>query len=253
MSELKVIRFEPQLPAGRAFPCWPDMPADSLESGSPVQSGHVYFEDAGIGLSAGVWECTAFTSRLEPYPVHEFMLLLEGEVTIVEAGGRETTVKAGESFVIPRGLPCRWVQKSKVKKYYVIYEPKDEAANASSASQVIKPDHHRAPKEPSPPPPSEVLNGPVPEQHGQDCYVDPSGRFQIGTWDTSYYHRKVVPFPRYELMHFLEGGVSTTDAAGNTQSFKAGDTLFIPMGARADFKVAGDYLRKIYVIFAPGA
>jgi uncharacterized cupin superfamily protein len=249
MSELKVIRFEP---AGGNFTRWPDMPAESLESGTPVQSGHVYFEDRGIGLSAGVWECTAFTSRPEPYPVHEFMLLLEGEVTIQEPGGRETTIKAGESFVIPRGLPCRWVQKGRVKTCYVIYEPKQEAA-VTGTLRVVKPDQRNAPAAPSPSPAPEVLIGPVPKQHGQDCYVDPSGRFQIGTWDTTYYHRKAVPFPRYELMHFLEGAVSITDDAGNAQTFRAGDTLFIPMGARADFKVDGGYLRKVYAIFAPGA
>jgi uncharacterized cupin superfamily protein len=251
MSELKVIRFEPR--SGAALPRWPDMPRESLESGAPVQSGLAYFEDAAIGLSAGLWECSAFTARLEPYPVHEFMLLLEGEVTIAEAGGRVTTVKAGESFVIPRGLHCQWIQKGRVRKYYVIYEPKDEPAVDVAALRVVKPEHVRAPAESSPPPSAEVLIGPVPKQHGQDCYVDPSGQFQIGTWDTSYYHRKVVPFPRYELMHFLEGSVSITHRDGGTQTFEAGDTLFIPKGTEADFKIGGDYLRKIYAIFAPRA
>lgn len=252
MSALKVIRFESHNPSGGDLPRRPDMARENVESGTPVQSGIVYYENPEIGLRAGVWECTAFTSRLGPYPVHEFMLLLEGEVTVEETGGRTTTVKAGESFVIPRGLHCRWIQKGRVKKYYVIYDPKTPLSDAT-AGKIVKLDHHQAPNQTSPSPSPEVLIGPVPRQHGQDFYTDPSGQLQIGTWDTTYYHRKVVPFPRYELMHFLEGAVSITHRDGGTQSFKAGDTMFVPFGAEADFKIGGDYLRKIYVIFQPKA
>jgi uncharacterized cupin superfamily protein len=91
----------------------------------------------------------------------------------------------------------------------------------------------------------------VPKQRSHTCYTDPSGQFTVGIWDTSYYHRKIVPFPRYELMYFLDGVVSMTGDDGGTETFTAGDSVFVPLGAKADFKVDGDYLRKVYVIFMP--
>ena len=251
MPDSKVIRFARYDGADTALPRWPDIPAAGLESGLPVQGGITYFEKPKIGLSAGVWECTAFTGKMEPYPVHEFMLLLEGEVTIAEAGGMMTTVRAGESFIVPRGLTCQWKQPGYVKKYFVIFEEPASAPVAKNTPGVIKLDHRLIPTETSPAPAAETLFGPVPQQRSRDSYTDPSGQLMIGIWDTSYYHRKIVPFPRYELMHILEGSVSMTHDDGSVQAFAAGDTLFVPFGTMADFKVGGDYLRKIYVIFAP--
>lgn len=252
MSHPKVIRFDRQ--AGAALPAWPDIPAAQLESGTPRQSGITYFERPEIGLSAGIWECTAFIGKMEPYPVDEFMLVLEGEVTIAEPGGKQTTIRAGESFVLPRGLKCQWRQTGKMRKFFVIYEAPAGAPTAPAAGpQVIKPDHRLVPQESSPSPAAETLIGPVPSQRSHSYYTDPSGQFTVGIWDTSYYHRKVVPFPRYELMCFLDGAVSMTDAAGSSETFNAGDSVFVPLGAPADFKVIGAYLRKIYVIFMPQA
>jgi uncharacterized cupin superfamily protein len=143
MSDPKVIRFDPH--AGGALPRWPDIPAASIESGSPVQGGKTCFERPEIGLSAGVWECTAFTGKMEPYPVDEFMLLLEGEITILEADGKSTTIKAGESFILPRGLTCQWQQDGYVKKYFVIYEAPAGTPIGKTGLSVIKPDHRLVP------------------------------------------------------------------------------------------------------------
>ena len=74
----------------------------------------------------------------------------------------------------------------------------------------------------------------------------------MGVWDTTAYCRKLIPFPRHELMHILEGAVTLTDGDGNHQTFKAGDTFFVPLGAICDWRCEG-YVRKIYCIFQPRA
>ena len=86
MATGKIIRFEPQGPAGRGLAAWPEIPASELTAGTPVQRGHVYFEDKATGLSAGVWDCTAMTGTLAPYSVNEFMILLEGAVLLAQRG-----------------------------------------------------------------------------------------------------------------------------------------------------------------------
>ena len=73
-----------------------------------------------------------------------------------------------------------------------------------------------------------------------------------GVWDTTGYHRKLIDFPRHELMHILEGEVTFEDDQGRSQTFKAGDTFFVPLGTPNSWK-SGDYLRKIFVIFQPKA
>jgi uncharacterized cupin superfamily protein len=46
--------------------------------------------------------------------------------------------------------------------------------------------------------------------------------------------------------------VTLTEEGGPAQTFKAGDTFFVPMGTRCDWKSTG-YVRKIYCIMQPKA
>ena len=152
MTAPRIQKLEPFGPSGTAaatgLALWPEIPASALAVGKPVQRGHYYLEDKARGLTAGVWDCTAMTEKGGPYSVNEFMILLEGEVTLIEPpknvpsplageGGapsgragegaaqaepRRTTFRAGESFIIPKGLPCQWHQDGYVRKFFVIFD-----------------------------------------------------------------------------------------------------------------------------------
>ncbi len=119
----RMIRFDPAAP----LDVWPTIAPEELESGNPVQRGLTLLDVPAHGFSAGLWDCTAQTSVWMDQPSHEFMLLLEGEVTIVEAS-RETTFRAGDAFVLPQGLRCQWKQPGYVKKIWVTYEDPDPVA-----------------------------------------------------------------------------------------------------------------------------
>ena len=93
-----------------------------------------------------------------------------------------------------------------------------------------------------------MLLSPVPTQHTYDYFTAATGQFNVGVWDTTGYTRKLIDFPRHELMHLIEGEVTMDDGAGTVQRFKAGDTFFVPMGTPNSWKSEG-YLRKIFVIF----
>lgn len=247
MSTQGIVRFQPNGPAGLGR--LEDMPSEMLVTPTPVQRGHSYLEVAELGLSAGVWDCTPVTTKPGPYPVHEFMLVLEGAVTIVETGGRETTVRAGESFILPKGLECAWKQTEYMRKFYVIFDDPSGAAPADpSALSVISVDP-RAAMEPMAVDPAPIV-GPVPKQHVRSWFADPTGQWTVGTWDAEPFERKVLPFPRYELMHLLEGSVTLVDGRGHGQTFRAGDTFLVPMGEPCAWK-STEYVRKIYCIFKP--
>jgi uncharacterized cupin superfamily protein len=237
------VRFDPNAP----LETWEEMAADSLIAGRPVQRGRMYIDDPARGLTAGIWACTPFTSKMAPHGNDEFMLLLEGAVEIVEPSGKVTRIVAGESFILPKGLVRQWRQTGDVKKIFVILEtPDDAAARDARGLAVIKPDPS-LPLSPSAGPKPEMLLSGAPQQHGREFFEDRGGKLNVGVWSSTAYHRKPVPFPRHELMCLLEGSVSITGPSGRTQTFTAGESFFVPYGAVTDFRTDG-YVKKIYAI-----
>ena len=243
MPKPQIIAFD----AHATLAPWEDFPEGEIISGTSKHNGLTLFEDKERGLTAGVWEQGANESRWIDYPVNEFMTVLEGEVVIVEKD-RTTSITAGESFIIPKGLHCRWTQPGHVRKFFVIFEDASGLVNEGPL-HTIKIDPAVA-LAPSTPPARDMLLSEVPTQHAHQYFSDATGQLNIGVWDTTGYHRKLIDFPRHELMHLLEGAVSFEDDQGRTQHFKAGDTFFVPLGTPNSWKSEG-YLRKIYVIFQP--
>lgn len=119
---------------------WEAMDPATLTAGEPVQSGHLYAEDEARGYSAGVWHCTAFDDAPGPYPVDEYMLLLEGQVVMALPEGTEVTINAGEVFVLPQGLDCQWKMPGDVRKIFMIVENDGrETSQNPSLVRVTKP------------------------------------------------------------------------------------------------------------------
>lgn len=240
------VRFDPNV----TLEPWEEIPPQHLVSGTPRQRGHLYIDDKAHGLQAGVWDCTAMTAKMGPYSVDEFMLLLEGAVEIVLPDGRVTRVEAGQSFVIPKGLVCQWRQPGYVKKFFVILETPDKARDRNAAGLAVALPDPKAALAPSAGPKPEALLGGNPVQHTKVFFEDAGKRLTVGVWDTTAYHRKPIPFPRHELMCLLEGQVTVTGPGGKAQTFKAGESFFVPHAAVTDFKVDG-YLKKIFAIYQP--
>jgi uncharacterized cupin superfamily protein len=240
MPKPAIIRYD----AKAKLEQWPDFPETEISSGDRGSRGHLWLDNPALGLKVGVWEAKANLGRWMNWPVHEFMVVLEGEVVMVEEE-RETVVSAGESFFIPRGRRCIWNQAGYVKKIMVLFD--DPAVG--SMKPIVKIDPN-VKLQLSTPPAAEILHSGVPRQHAHEYFANATGEFAVGVWDTTGYHRKLIDFPRYELMHLLEGTVTFTDDKEASQTFRKGDTFFVPLGAPNSWKSEG-YLRKIYCIFQP--
>jgi uncharacterized cupin superfamily protein len=239
-------------PGGDGLDDWGEIPAAELMSGKPKQRGRYCFSAPDMGLSAGVWDCTAFATKMAAYSADEFMILLEGSVTITEAGGHVTRVEAGESFIIPRGLECAWAQEGYVRKIFVIYENPAMPIPVNPAAQhVIKLDLAAA-LSPCGGPDPMLLNGPEPRCTERVVYTDASGQFTVGLWSASPYDRKASAFGRYELMHFLEGQVELHDGGNSGQAFRSGETIFVPKGAPVGWRNTSD-VKKIFAILTPNS
>ena len=193
------------------------------------------------------------TSKVEPYEVNEFMLLLEGSVTIAVEDGEEVTIHAGESFVIPQGLRCSWKQTGSVRKYFVIFTDKSGRAHKDPAALgVIRP-RAEGPASgmakleiPNP----EIFLGGAPAQYDHCYFEDGTDQMFVGLWESTPFEREVAPFPRNELMCILEGLVTLTDGDGAEHLFNAGDTAYVPMGTPCGWK-STETVRKFYAIFEP--
>lgn len=249
-KQQSITRFEPHGPADSGLSRWNYVSADSFTTSEQSERGHVYFTDATGTLTSGVWDCTAFTDPQGPYPVNEFMLVLEGSVTIVDASGHEETIRAGESFVIPKGLQCSWKQSEYIRKFFVIFDdPSGVEAEDPTTLKVLRPN-----------PIAELplmeqqdtsrYVGEIPTHHLLSTFDDPGGQMHVGVWDTTDMHTNLFDFNRSELMHLLEGEVLLTEDDGQQHHFRAGDTFMVAKGARFKWDSDG-YVRKIYCIFEP--
>ena len=57
----------------------------------------------------------------------EFVYVLEGSVTLEDKSGRKDTFKAGDAFIIPRGMSVKWIQPEHLKEFWLYFDPAPEA------------------------------------------------------------------------------------------------------------------------------
>ena len=124
MAKMSVIRLNRDGPQGTGLTFWGHLENENVIDGDPTEIGHNYFTDGTGQLTAGVWECTPCTTRIDGYPVDEFCFILSGTVVVTDDSGHAETFKSGDSFVIPKGLKCTWHMPETTRKYYVIFDAK---------------------------------------------------------------------------------------------------------------------------------
>ena len=56
----------------------------------------------------------------EPYPYDEFVLVLEGEVTLTSLDGEKQTYGVGESFLVPKGWQGTWDMPFKFREMIIV-------------------------------------------------------------------------------------------------------------------------------------
>lgn len=209
-------------PQGVGLTLWPAMDPTTLAAGNPVQKGHLHDEVEAVDYSAGVWDCTAFDDAPGPYPVDEYMYLLEGKVEMVLPDGSKETVRAGEAFVIPKGLECQWKMPVTVRKIFMILDGDSPAATAKgvSLSRVTVCRGDFAPVAP-------VDQVSVRTTH----FVNHDARMSV--YSESFgaaLHGMTPPGPR-QIIHVLKGSLTLGEGAEGAETFAAGDVTYIHAGA----------------------
>ena len=251
MPSSKIALLTPNGPNGKLERRGPRM--DRQESREiPVQNGYRSIDDPGYGVVMSVFDSTPCTSKMLPFFQHEFMMVLDGSVTIIEPDGRETTVSAGGCFIFPRGCVRQWKQTEYFRKYAVGFNDAlwQESTNPAALRWVLI--DPNGPLEASGGPPAGSLLGPTPVQHERRWFADPTGQMTVRVWDTTACHRKRSTTQAHEWTHVLDGSVTLTDEAGMAHHFKKGDTFVVARGTVHDWRCPG-YFRAIHCAFQPKA
>ncbi len=119
---------------------WPEADPDILETEAPSERGYFYHEIKEQGLQVGIWDATPFTQKPSPYPVDEYMLFMEGDLTMVMPDGEEVQINSGDAFIIPKGLNCQWRQSGYVHKVFMILDGPVPEADNPSLHRITVPD-----------------------------------------------------------------------------------------------------------------
>ena len=93
-----------------------------IEGAAPEQKNHTIFTNDAGNFHVGTWESGPMVSKMLSFPTHEFVRMLDGEVTITEEDGTAHTFRGGDCFFVPKGTVCSWTIKGHVKKHYAILD-----------------------------------------------------------------------------------------------------------------------------------
>jgi uncharacterized protein len=104
--------------------------------------------------------------------------------------------------------------------------------------------------EESGPAPDRILQG-EPVHRVGNAFTDASGQFFCGHWSSSPGKWR-VRYTENELCVLTAGRVTIESAAGERQSFEAGDAFVVPAGFEGIWTVHED-CTKLYAIFEPRA
>ena len=181
--------------------------------------------------------------RVDALSVDESVLVLEGRLEIESSAGA-FTVERGNTGMLPVGSSFSW--RASDDLLAVIYSAPTQSVGTKSAPFLIDLNGQLAP---SSPPALENLLGPVPTCRSHNDYVSANTEFACGTWDSTPYHRRQIPYRQVELMYLLEGKVSFTDQHGSV-SFSAGDACLFVRGDGCAW-LSEEHVTKIYATQRP--
>ncbi len=192
---------------------------------------------ASLRLGAG-------TGAGDALPGDEFILLLSGDLTLT-AGTGAVSLAGGDSAVLPRGLDYTW--RSAAGAHLIILRSSE--VGAAGADRPVAIDRQAA-LEPSGAPLADLLIGPTPSCRNHTDYRSGSTEFVCGTWDSTPYHRRTMPYRHVELMQLLAGSVHFVDGAGREATFRQGDVFVVERGAECSWE-SREHVAKVYAIHRP--
>lgn len=225
----------------RAFAETATLPAETL--GDPFLASRAALDLPEGPVSIHLVVLPQGRGRVEALPDDEFLILLDGALTLETADGT-TQLAANQSTVITKGTSFTWSSREGARLIAMRRNGSPDGAPA------VIPIDESAPLEPSNPPLAELLVGPTPTCRNFTDYRSADTEFVCGTWDSTPYHRLSMPYRHYELMHLLDGSVTFIDGDGREGTFRKGDIFLVEQGAHCSWD-SREQVKKVYAIYRP--
>lgn len=183
--------------------------------------------------------------QVERLPNDECVLVLSGRLEI-ESDAGPLAITPDNAVVLPVATRFRW--RASDDFLAIVYAAPADAPGNRTTPVLIDQD---ASLSPSSPPAAENLLGPTPSCHSHSDYVSANAEFACGTWDSTPYHRRQIPYRQVELMLLLDGKVTFSDATGSV-SFGQGDVCMFVRGEGCTW-LSEEYVKKVYATQRPVA
>lgn len=104
-------------PTTNIDPSTDDLDGWVVTDGNPRMKTWVLHSSAAGDMASGIWECTP-GSYHATYTAYEYVVLIEGRITITPDGGTPVTVRAGDAFVVEPTFRGTWRIEEKVRKHF---------------------------------------------------------------------------------------------------------------------------------------
>jgi uncharacterized protein len=98
------------------------IPEGWILEGSPEARGKILSCSSDEMAFTVMWDCTAGRFNWF-YDIDETVCIMEGSVTVRDAAGYGTTLKAGDTFFFPAGTRFHWTVTRSVRKVAFIHIP----------------------------------------------------------------------------------------------------------------------------------
>jgi uncharacterized cupin superfamily protein len=116
------IRLDPNGPNGSGLGEWHLMINESCAAPPLERRKRFFIAERPAGqIRASVWESGPYTETIDYYPMDEFMVVIEGSVTLIFDDDHRETFRAGDTFFIPLGTKVVWKQEERMKKFCLVY------------------------------------------------------------------------------------------------------------------------------------
>lgn len=225
----------------RAFASGATVPAEA--QGDPFLASRAALDLPDGPVSIHLIVLPQGRGRVQGLPDDEFLIVLEGALTLETAHGA-VPLSTDQSAVVTKGTAFAWSSREGARLIAM-------RRNGSPATPpAIIPINKSAPLEPSGAPLAELLVGPTPDCRNFTDYRSGDGELVCGTWDSTPYHRLAMAYRHYELMHLLEGSVTFIDGAGREGTFRKGDIFLVEQGAHCSWE-SREQVKKVYAIYRP--
>jgi len=203
-----------------------ELETSMFASSLPTQHSHMVFEDDDIGLYVGLWDTSDMIEAAGAYECDEFMLVLEGRAAIKQTDKDQLThIDAGQTFVIPKGLPCQWHQQGYLRKFFMIWQhPEQDIPQAPAHDGVL-------------------LDG--------QPYQDNTKAFTSGILDKHSLNTELAAQPSYQMIVVKQGTLYVIDNEQEKTIITANGAVFIEQATLCYFDASDDLVAHFAQLSLP--